>query len=391
MTPVAQAQLAECISEISTVNPARAFGDHLFEYIDLSAVNQDEKRITGSRRIPGRDAPSRARQVLAAGDVLVSTVRPNLNAVARVEGELDGAVGSTGFCVLRPGKHLDSGYLFQWVRSPQFVQRMVRAATGASYPAVSDRIVRKSMIPLPNISEQRQIARVLDAADALRVRRRQALHGLDLLQQSSFVDLFGDPYSAHLRWSIVALKDVCLFINDCPHSTPKWTDSGVLCLRTSNLKQGDWDWSEQRFVSESTYHERSRRGSLEPGEIVLSREGTVGVAAIVPDGMRACLGQRLVQVRPDPAQVTSEYLLRYLLSVLHPERIGRVMVGSTARHLNLRELRSLPIPIPPTELQTRFVESMRLTAQRRAKMERALVLLQALFASLQDRAFKGEL
>jgi type I restriction enzyme S subunit len=155
--------LGDLVEPAKTWNPMRSPSDEVFDYIDLSAIDQDAKLIIGVREVSCGEAPSRARQLVACGDVLVSTVRPNLNGVARVPDQLNGATASTGFCVLRARESkFDSGYLFHWVKSPAFVADMVNKATGASYPAVSDRIIFDSRMPLPPLAEQRRIAEVLD-------------------------------------------------------------------------------------------------------------------------------------------------------------------------------------------------------------------------------------
>ncbi|MGN6364500.1 restriction endonuclease subunit S [Asticcacaulis taihuensis] len=163
------------IEKVETWNPIRETPDDEFAYIDLSSVDNLTKTITGNQSVVGSNAPSRARQRVNAGDILVSTVRPNLNGVARVPDNLDGATASTGFCVLRPkATKLDASYLFHWVQSSAFVDDMVRKATGASYPAVSDKIITQSEIPLPPLDEQKRIATILDQADALRRLRQRA-------------------------------------------------------------------------------------------------------------------------------------------------------------------------------------------------------------------------
>ncbi len=383
--------IGECITSVRTTNPREVLGDDEFEYVDLGAVDQQSKAITQPARIKGTEAPSRARQVVAAGDILVSTVRPNLNAVARVGQDLDGAIASTGFCVLRPTERLDGGYLFHWVRSPSFVAGMVRRATGASYPAVSDRIVRDSTLPLPPLDEQRRIAQALNAADALRARRAASVDLAAALRYATFLADFGEPRTAHERWASEPLDRCCVSINDCPHSTPIWSESGVACIRTSNLSAGDWNWSDRRYVTESSYRDRSRRGELAEGDIVLSREGTLGVAAIIPEGLRACLGQRLVQVRLDPTRATPRYLLAYLLWALRPDRISHVLVGSTSRHLNVRDLRSLQVPLPPIVAQRHYAGTVASIEARVEGYKRARNEANALFASLQHRAFTGAL
>ena len=176
------ASYGDMVDQVSSWTPNRDDPDGEFMYVDVGAVDQNSKTIASPRRLACADAPSRARQVIRSGDILVSTVRPNLNAVARVPVELDGATASTGFCVLRPRAEVaESGYLFHWVRSRRFVCEMVRRATGASYPAVSNRIVFESKIPLPPLPEQQRFAEVLKKVDALHATRASALRLLDTL------------------------------------------------------------------------------------------------------------------------------------------------------------------------------------------------------------------
>lgn len=385
-------QLGTLVNEVSTWNPSRDHQDKEFTYIDLGSIDQATKAITGARKISCGDAPSRARQLVKPGDILVSTVRPNLNGVAKISDALGDAIASTGFCVLRPQKdRLDSSYLFHWVRTRSFVDAMVKQATGASYPAVSDKIIFSSKLPLPPLPEQRRIAAILDEADALRAQRRIALAKLDELLQSVFIEMFGDPVTNSKKWKTLPLSKITSQINDCPHSTPVWTNRGKICLRTSNLGVGYWDWTETRYVSEATYSERSSRGYIEPGDIVLSREGTVGIAAIVKPNMKVCMGQRLVQVRVNDSFMTPDYLLRYLLIALSPKKISRLMVGSTAKHLNVKELRALAVPLPHLDLQQRFAQIAEKIEIQRQTVQRAGEKSDTLFASLQQLAFSGKL
>jgi type I restriction enzyme, S subunit len=291
-------------------------------------------------------------------------------------------MGADGVKVLRPRVDADVKYLYHFLRQVRL------------YDGGYDRhfkYLKRAEVVLPPLEEQRRIAEVLDRAEALRAKRRSALAELDSLTQSLFLDLFGDPATNPKGWPKRELEDVCEAINDCPHSTPAWTDAGVICLRTSNLTAGGWNWEDTRYVSEATYHERSKRGYIAVGDIVLSREGTVGIAAVVKVGMTLCMGQRLVQVRSESEALNSEFLLRHLLYMLDPLRIGQVMVGSTSQHLNVKELRALRIPLPPIELQREFARRVGVVEKLKTAQSVSLAELEALFASLQTRAFKGEL
>lgn len=185
--------IRDTILPVRKWNPSTTCGEGTFRYIDLSSVDNEAKEVRSVQDIRFQDAPSRARQLVESGDILVSTVRPNLNGVAKLNGIHTGGVASTGFCVLRPNPNvICPEYLFHWVRSPNFVLDMVRKATGASYPAVSDRIIMGSLIPLPPNDEQRRIAAILVEADDLRRKQRGAINRLGTLGELLFSDMFGD-------------------------------------------------------------------------------------------------------------------------------------------------------------------------------------------------------
>ena len=165
----------------------------LIDYIDISAVDNEEKRIISYQTIDSKDAPSRAKQLIKKNDILVSTVRPNLNAVAVIENETDNLmVASTGYCVLRCKDDADVRYMFNFCQSPYFIEDMTTQATGASYPGVSTSIVKSSLIPYYSIEEQHEIAKKIDAVSNLIALRKQQLSKLDELVKSRFIEMFGE-------------------------------------------------------------------------------------------------------------------------------------------------------------------------------------------------------
>lgn len=169
------ARIGDCVQpRIKKGAPA---ADVPFTYIDISSIDNDEKRIVEPKRLNGGEAPSRARQHVHRGDVLVSMTRPNLNAVAQVDQELDGAIASTGFDVLR-GTSVMPEWLFAMVTSSAFVSEMTELVQGALYPAVKSADVRSYEIPVPPLPEQRRIVARLDAIEA---HRRSAKEKLDQL------------------------------------------------------------------------------------------------------------------------------------------------------------------------------------------------------------------
>jgi len=133
--------------------------EKIFRYVDISGIDSASKKIGAYRLISGSDAPSRARKEVRADDVLVSTVRPNLNAVAIVPKSLDGEIASTGFCILRTNRDIaEPVYLFLCATFGHFVDALVSKARGASYPSVTDRDIKGIQVPLPPLLQQKRFA-----------------------------------------------------------------------------------------------------------------------------------------------------------------------------------------------------------------------------------------
>ena len=155
------ATLGEVCKPISTVNPKNK-PETAFSYVEISSIDRELKSIAKTKTILGKDAPSRARRKIRLHDILVSTTRPNLNAVALVPEHLDSQVCSTGICVLRPNNEIDPRYLFNFVKTTRFIYMLSRDANGTMYPAVTDKHVLDITIPIPPIEEQKRIASILD-------------------------------------------------------------------------------------------------------------------------------------------------------------------------------------------------------------------------------------
>jgi type I restriction enzyme S subunit len=361
----------------------------LFDYIDLSAVDQERKMITEARRVSCAEAPSRARQLIQHGDVLVSTVRPNLNGVARVTESFDGATASTGFCVLRPHKsELDGSYLFHWVKSPIFVAAMVKKATGASYPAVSDRIIFDSEISLPPLPEQRRIAEVLDKAEALRAKRRAALAQLDSLAQSLFLDLFGDPVVNSKKWPYVKFSSVGTLDRGVskhrPRNDPKLLGGPYPLVQTGEVSNCGGYITEY----EQTYSELGlSQSKMWPiGTLCITIAANIAKTGILT--FEACFPDSVVGFNSKEA-ATVEFI-RVWLSFLQ-KTLEENAPESAQKNINLAILRNLDVPLPSLDLQREFARRVASVEKLKSAQRASLADLDTLFSSLQQRAFTGNL
>ena len=386
------ALIGELTESVKTWNPSRSPDDE-FDYVDLGSVDNAAKAITDTSTVTGAEAPSRARQLLTVGDVVVSTVRPNLNAVAVVPAELDGATASTGFTVLRPGSGLDGRYLFHWVRSPDFISDMVRKATGASYPAVSDRIVKDSEIPAPPLEDQRRIVAILDHADDLRTKRRQVLAHLEILTQSIFQDMFGDPdnFSETVHFGDVAnLSGGRNLVADDAELEAKFRVLKISAVTTGQFKPGESKPLPADYVPPTNH-------LIRPGDLLMSRANTtelVGAVAYVEDApANLALPDKIWRFEwHDPASVPAFYhALFRTMSVRR--RISRLSsgTGGSMKNVAKSKLVSMPLPRVPITQQRAFAGRATQVHIQRIAVQRALLTDDELFVSLQSLAFRGEL
>ena len=173
--------LGDLCVETDTVD-LRKEGDRVVEYVDVSSISREFLRIESTSRFTLRSGPSRARKRIMAGDVILATVRPTLLRAATIPAHLDNQVCSTAFCVLRRDQNKTVERLIYYlVQREQFVQQLGSLETGASYPAVTDRIVKDQPVPVPSQKEQDEIAAILDTIDRkidLHRRKRAVLDDL---------------------------------------------------------------------------------------------------------------------------------------------------------------------------------------------------------------------
>ena len=215
--------------------------------------------------------------MIEADDVLISTVRPNLNTVVRVPRDLDGEIASTGFCVLRPKPFaLNSSYLFYFTQTNKFVEHLTRVATGASYPAVSDSDIFATRIPWLPLPEQKRIAALLEKADRLRRTRRYARQLSDTFLQSVFLEMFGDPLANPKHWGTDNLRSLCVKFSDGPFGSnlksSHYTHEGIRVVWLQNIGVGDFIGDDKAFISRAHFADLAKHECV-PGDVLI---GTLG-------------------------------------------------------------------------------------------------------------------
>jgi len=154
-------KLGDICAQIETKNP-NIDPESEFEYIDIASIDNTIKKIIFPKRYLGKNAPSRARQLVRKNDIVFSTVRTYLMNIALVPDSLDGQIASTGFCVIRAKKELNQKFVFYYSLSHQFVEPLNELQRGTSYPAIRDSDVFGQPFPLCATAEQYRIVEKIE-------------------------------------------------------------------------------------------------------------------------------------------------------------------------------------------------------------------------------------
>ena len=341
--------------------------DVIIDYIDIASVDNESKKVTGFQTMSFGEAPSRARKAVEKGDILISTVRPNLNAVAILEEDTPNiSVASTGFCILKCKDNVDNRFVFNFCKSKAFIKDMVSQATGASYPAVNDDIVRSALIPNYSYEEQCHISEILDGMSFTIEKRKVELQALDELTKARFVEMFGDPVANPMHWPVKRLKELAIQINS--GNTPKggsenYVEKGITFFRSQNVWKDRLEMDDIAYIDEKT-HESMKRSSLKHGDILMTKTGRIntensslGRAALYEgeDDM-ANVNGHVYFIRLKEG-VNNKFVLRVLVSPEYRDLIRSVCVGGIdKRQLNKEHIEEFPIIYPPSEMIDNYIE-----------------------------------
>jgi type I restriction enzyme S subunit len=259
-----------------------------------------------------------------------------------------------------------------FMQSETFYERAMAISVGSLSPTINWKTLARQEFALPPKDEQRRIAEILWAVEDNIESHLKLLAESERFKDTLRVHLlsFGVISSAHRdsierkktkvglipeNWTVATLNEVCEAIVDCPHTTPNYVDSGVRVVRNFNIVEGHLVGSES-FTTEEEYLERIRRLEPKPGDVLFSREAPAGEACVMPEGTRLSLGQRTMMFRPKTDVLNSRFLVH---TIYHPrikQRMKALETGTTAKHLNVQDMRNLRIALPPFEEQEAMVE-----------------------------------
>lgn len=374
-----------CVAPKEIWNPARQPRERI-RYVELSNIDSQRGLIIGWSEIPSHEAPSRAKKIIRAGNVLFATTRPNLKNIAVVPRELENEICSTGFCVLRPRPDvIETGWLFAACRSDIVLNQILKHDEKNAYPSVSDDEVLDALIPVPPLDEQRRIVARIEALTS-RSQELRAINNGVIGDFSRMLDLEYGRLAK--RAPLLPLGEVVQLARRAvdPHGMEEFPEVGI------------------RSFGKGTFHKpalsRAQLGNkrvfrVQNGDLVFMNvfawEGAIAVAKPEDDGRVA--SHRFMTHEVDSKKATPEFLCHHFLTEHGLEQIRGASPGSAGRNrtLGITKLHALKVPVPPVLEQKRFSQMVTKLNELRRLQSETEAELDAFTPALLAKAFRGEL
>ncbi len=392
MSAKASVALGEIMaSKSGSVDPSK-YLDEVFDLYSIPAFDSGQPEVVAGKEIGS------AKQIVEPGDVLLSRIVPHIRRSWVVGGSPGRRIIASGEWIVFRSSRFHPEYLRHVLVGDPFHVQYLRTVSGVGGSLLRARPahVAKINIALPPLQEQRRIAEVLDRADALRAKHRAALAQLDTLTQALFLDLFGDPATNPKGWQVILVGDaahvqgglqVSIARQTCPREVPY--------LRVANVYRGFLDLSEIKTLR-ATEDEIARTTLVKDDLLIVEGHGNpdeIGRGALWDGSIAGCVHQNhLIRVRFDANKLVPLYACVYLNTPggrRHLLRAGKTTSGLNT--INVSEVRATPVALPPLEIQREFARRVAAVEKLRTAHRASLDGLDDLFASLQERAFRGEL
>lgn len=385
-------------------------------YVDIAGVDP-VAGIIAKDPMPFSSAPSRARRKVRDGDVMVSTVRTYLRAIARITAPEENLVVSTGFAVVRPSKRMFHGFLGYLLSAGFFVDEVISRSVGISYPAINASDLMRITVPAPSFTEQQTIAAFLDREtgkiDALITEQRSLIDLLKEKRQAIISHAVAKGLNPHVpmkesgvewlgevpeHWEVVPIKRVLSIpMTDGPHETPVFVDDGgVPFISAEAVKNGFINFNDRRAnISEEDHARFSRKYKPMRGDVYMVKSGaTTGTTAIVETDREFNIWSPLAAMRC--AEILfPEFLLFVLRSRNFQDGIALNWSYGTQENIGMGVIENLPIPVPPLKEQLQIIRSLTFQSLRVdaliAESEQGITLLHERRSALISAAVTGKI
>lgn len=386
-------QLSECCTIVSGGTPksseAKYWGGEILWATPKDLTELASKHISGTpRTITETGLAKSSATMLPAQSVLFSSRAP----IGHVAINTVPMCTNQGFKSFVPDPtQVFADYLYYWLRAHKV--QLQSLGNGATFKEISKNVISKVELPLPPLPEQRRIAAILDKADALRQKRREAIAKLDQLLESVFLEVFGDPVTNPKGWKTRLVSECCerVTVGIVVKPASYYVDNGVPALRSINVGSGQIIRNNLIEIDRVAHETKLSKTILHEGDVIVVRSGQPGRAAIVPKNLNGANAIDLLIATPDKRIITAQYLSAVLNSAAGKRLVLTEQRGQVQKHLNVKQLADAQLPMPPMPEQLRFSRILSAVEAEKEKVLFSEARIEALNRAIQQRAFAGQL
>ena len=322
-------------------------------YVSTGAVDCDHVDYAQTERVTYDNRPSRANLSVAEGDILFAKMCGTKKTL-RIDRPLSEHLYSTGFCAVRANESLmDAALLYHLLASDQFLTQKDQNSSGATQKAITNAGLRKIVIQVPDLPEQRKLAANLDCIEQMMANRREQLVSFDQLVKSRFIELFGDIVLNPFGWEKDYLGVVC-DVRDGTHDSPHYHSTGFPLVTSKNVTGGEIDLTDCSLISEADFNKINERSKVDMGDIIMPMIGTVGKPVIVNVKPNFAIKNVSLIKFKDDSRVLNTFIRSLLQSDYFDDAVLSKVRGGTQKFISLGDIRKLVVIVPPMELQEQF-------------------------------------
>ena len=391
MKPWPSVKLASVTAKVGSGATPRG-GDAVYKQSGIPLIRSmnvhfDGFRTKGLVYLDNKEASLLDNVEVQRDDVLFNITGASIGRVTTAPADLAGARVNQHVCIIRPTDKLIPRFLSYYLQSPK-QQRLVGSnQTGGTRQAITKGMLLNWEVPLPPLTEQKRLVNLLDEADELRKLRVQADHRANALIPALFHEMFGDETAEGSK----PLGEVCLKITDGVHITPTYLDEGIPFLRVTDIQEEEISWNNVKRIPETEYEQITKRVKPESGDILYSKNGTIGIAKEITWERPFAHFVSLALLKPDRKVLNPTFLTAWLNTPdALRQAVGHSKTG-TVSNLHLVEIKKMRVPCPPMEIQNSFVRQVTEIRELEASQATSRIRLDALFQSMLHRAFNGDL
>lgn len=352
------------ISEVSlrTNNIKWKDATRSYQYIDLSSVSVETKKIIETSLIEPNNAPSRAQKLVEKDDVIFATTRPTQMRYCLIDEEYDGEVASTGYCILRAKKEVVfPKWILHLISSSEFKEYLEGNQSGSAYPAISDAKLKEFKIPIPcpensekSLKIQAEIIKILDVLSTLIAELKAELTA-ELSMRKKQYNYYREQLVVSSSTTSEKLGDISKIYLGLTY-TPTYVEKGIKFISAQNTSSDFLDLINVKYISEDEFRKSTSNAKPKRGDVLFTRVGSnLGHPVIVETDEPLCMFVSLGFIRVNSNKVLNSYIKHWMNTDLFWDQVGKKSYGAAKINLNTGWLKEFEVLLPSLEEQARIV------------------------------------